>query len=181
MSVRDMLLIALFAGIIAALGLLPPINLPLAGGVPITAQSLGVTLAGVMLGAQRGALAAALFLIAVALGAPLLAGGRGGISVFTGPTAGFILGFVPAAFVTGWLFEAWSARLGVFLEATTAALIGGYLVLNLLGIPVLAWIKNQTFREAGAVALTLLPGGVLKAVATGVVGYLAEGLGTRRG
>ena len=52
---RSITLIALFAALIAALGLVPKFDL--ASGVPITAQSLGVMLAGSLLGARRGALA----------------------------------------------------------------------------------------------------------------------------
>ena len=59
MKTRDLVLIALFAAIIVALGLLPPIAVPLIP-VPITAQSLGVMLAGAILGAKRGTLAVAL-------------------------------------------------------------------------------------------------------------------------
>ncbi|BCJ91481.1 BioY family transporter [Terrihabitans soli] len=173
---RDIGLILLFAAIIALLGLVPRIDLPMLGGVPITAQSMGVTLAGVMIGARRGALAAAVFLIAVAFGLPLLAGGRGGIEVFQGPTAGFLLGFIPAAFLTGMLFEALSYRMGVFFAALIAAFIGGYVVLNLLGIPVMAYLSDKTVREAVDVALGLLPGGIVKALGTAVLAYLAGGM-----
>lgn len=176
MAVRDIGLILLFAAIIAALGLAPRIDLPMLGGVPITAQSMGVTLAGVMIGARRGALAATVFLIGVAFGLPLLAGGRGGIEVFTGASAGFLLGFVPAAFITGALFAALAGRMGVFLAALIAAFIGGYVVLNLIGIPVMAWITDKTVREAVAVATGLLPGGIVKALATAVLAFLAAGL-----
>ena len=79
MATRDLVRIALFAAVIGALGLLPKFDLPLAGGVPITAQSLGVMLAGIFLGPRNGALAVLLFLFVVALGVPLLAGGRGGL------------------------------------------------------------------------------------------------------
>ena len=163
------------------LGLVPKIDVPLAGGVPITAQALGVTLAGVLLGGVRGALAAAVFLIAVAFGAPILAGGRGGLGVFTGPTAGFLFGFVPAAFITGVMFYALVKRLGLFLAGTVAAFIGGYVVLNLIGIPVVAWVGNKTVREAVDIALSLLPGGVAKSLATGAIVYLMEGIGPRGG
>ncbi|WP_442757522.1 biotin transporter BioY, partial [Pseudomonas sp. PM2] len=83
---RTLVQIALYAAIIAVLGLMPKFDIPLAGGVPITAQSMGIMLAGVMLGAWRGAAAVTLFLLVVALGAPLLAGGRGGLGVFFGPS-----------------------------------------------------------------------------------------------
>jgi biotin transport system substrate-specific component len=173
---RDIGLVLLFAAIIAVLGLVPRIDLPMLSGVPITAQSMGVTLAGVMIGAKRGALAAAVFLIAVACGLPLLAGGRGGLDVFTGPTAGFLFGFVPAAFLTGLIFNELSTRMGVFLSALIAAFIGGYIVLNLIGIPVMAFLTDRTVREAVDVALGLLPGGVVKALLTAILAYLAGGM-----
>ena len=63
---RNVTMIALFAALIAVLGLIPRFDL--ASGVPITAQSLGVMLCGTVLGARKGALAVLLFLLLVALG-----------------------------------------------------------------------------------------------------------------
>ena len=74
---RDVVLIALFAAITAGLAIFPPLVLPVVG-VPVTAQSLGPMLAGGVLGARRGGLSMLLFLALVAMGLPLLAGGRGG-------------------------------------------------------------------------------------------------------
>ncbi|MDR0808174.1 MAG: biotin transporter BioY, partial [Gemmobacter sp.] len=118
---RNLTHIALFAALIAALGLVPKIDL--ASGVPITAQTMGVMLCGTVLGARRGALAALLFVALVATGLPLLAGGRGGLGVFASPTAGYVIGFAPAAFVTGWVVERWRADIGI--AAFAGALIGG--------------------------------------------------------
>ena len=73
--------------------------------MPITAQTLGVMLAGSVLGARRGALAVLTFLVLAAVGLPLLAGGRGGLAVFAGPSVGFLLGWVLGAWVVGWLVE----------------------------------------------------------------------------
>lgn len=73
---RNLTLVALFAALIAALALIPKFSLGF--GVPITAQSLGIMLCGTVLGAKRGAMAVLLFLLLVALGLPLLAGGNGG-------------------------------------------------------------------------------------------------------
>lgn len=174
MGLRDLALIVLFAAIIAALGWVPKVDLPFVAGVPITAQSMGVTLAGVMLGARRGAMAAALFVLLVLFGAPLLAGGRGGIEVLAGPTAGFILGFIPAAYASGYLFDRWSLRLGMFGAAFLASVAGGYVLLNLIGIPVLMAVNGTGLDEAAVTALSLLPGGLLKALATGVVSYVTR-------
>ena len=85
MTTRDIVLIALFAALTAALGLFPPIYV---FAVPITAQTLGVMLAGSVLGSKRGGLAMLLFLVLVAVGAPILAGGRGGFGIFASPSGG---------------------------------------------------------------------------------------------
>lgn len=71
MNTRDLVLIALFAAIVVVLGFIPPITLGFIP-VPITAQSMGVMLAGCILGARRGALAFLLFLLLVAIGLPVL-------------------------------------------------------------------------------------------------------------
>jgi biotin transport system substrate-specific component len=168
MTTRDLVRIALFAAIIGALGLLPKFDLPLAGGVPVTAQTLGVMLAGTVLGARNGALAVVLFLLIVALGVPLLAGGRGGLGVFFGPGAGFILGFVPGAFVAG-LMMARLRQIPVTVGAMAAALVGGVLVIYAIGIPVLAWKSGMSFLQATAASMLFLPGDLIKVVLTGFI------------
>ena len=127
---RNLTMIALFAALIAALGLIPKFTLGF--GVPITAQSLGVMLCGTVLGAWRGGLAALLFVALVALGLPLLAGGRGGLGVFASPTVGFLVGFPIGAFVTGFIMDQWrNAPVG--LAAGVSAVLGGILVVYAFG------------------------------------------------
>lgn len=170
MDSRSLVRIALLAAVIGVLGLLPGIALPIAGGVPITAQTLGVMLAGIVLGACHGALAVLLFLAVVALGAPLLAGGRGGLGVFFAPSTGFLIGFVPAAYVTGALM----ARLKgmrVFPAALIAALGGGLVVEYLFGICGLMIVARMNLLQAVVATAAFVPGDVLKAVATA---FLAE-------
>ena len=70
-TTRDLALVAAFAALIAALGVVPALQI-LPVGAPITAQTLGVMLAGSVLGARRGALAVTTFLVLVAAGLPLL-------------------------------------------------------------------------------------------------------------
>lgn len=162
LETRSLVRIALFAALIGVLGLVPPVYLPVAAGVPVTAQSMGVMLAGLVLGGRNGALAVALFLLVVALGAPLLSGGRGGLGVFFGPTAGFALGFIPAALVTGWLARRlpWP-RLAANL---VAAMVGGIGVLYLCGVPALAAIAHIPLAKALLGSLAFVPGDVLKAI-----------------
>ena len=167
---RNITLIALFAALIAALGLVPKFDL--AGGIPITAQSLGVMLAGSLLGARRGALAVLLFLFLVALGLPLLAGGRGGLGVFAGPTVGFLVGFPLAALVTGWATRTWAGQgqgaAGV-LTTALAALLGGVVVMYICGIAGFALVTDRSFGAAAAIMWVFVPGDVIKAVLTGFI------------
>ncbi|GLK64198.1 BioY family transporter [Paracoccus kondratievae] len=163
---RNIAQIALFAAMIAALGLVPQITLGF--GVPITAQTLGVMLAGAVLGARRGAAAAGLFLLLVALGLPLLAGGRGGLGVFVSPTAGFALGFPVAAFATGLFVE--HVRLhSAGLAAGLGAVFGGILVLYLLGASGLALVSGKSLIEAFRLVAVFIPGDLLKAAITGML------------
>ncbi|MFG1479865.1 biotin transporter BioY [Xanthobacter sp. V4C-4] len=159
--------VALVAALIGALGLVPPVFLPLVAGVPITTQNLGVMLAGLLLGARGGAAAAALFVFVVLLGAPLLTGGRGGLGVLAGPTVGFFLGFIPGAFVTGLLAE--RLRLAPLASALVAAFVGGVLVVYLCGIPALAAVAGIGLAKAALGAAVFLPGDVLKSVAAAVL------------
>jgi biotin transport system substrate-specific component len=162
---RNLAHIALFAALIAALGLIPKFTL--AFGVPITAQSMGVMLCGTILGAKRGALAVLLFLVLVALGLPLLAGGRGGLGVFASPSVGFLIGWPIAAFVTGQIVERWNAP--ILPVATSAALLGGVFVMYVFGILGMAYMLDKTIPAAGALSLSFIPGDLVKAIATGLI------------
>lgn len=163
---RSFVSIALFAALIAALGLIPKITL--AAGVPITAQSLGVMLCGTVLGARRGALAVLLFVALVALGLPLLAGGRGGLGLFVSPTAGFLIGFPIAAFVAGWVTERLRS-VPVFWAASLGAALGGIVVLYLPGTAGMAFTLDKSFGEAALLATPFLPGDAIKAVLAGSI------------
>lgn len=163
---RNVAQIALFAGLIAALGLIP--QLTLAFGVPITAQSLGVMLCGTVLGARRGGYAALLFVGLVALGLPLLAGGRGGLGLFAAPTAGFLIGFPVAAFVTGLVMERLS-NVATGFAAGIAAAVGGIFVLYVFGVAGLALILDRSIVEAALLVTAFIPGDIIKAVLAGLI------------
>ncbi|MDG1168884.1 MAG: biotin transporter BioY [Sulfitobacter sp.] len=163
---RSVALVAVFAALIAALGLVP--NLMLASGVPITAQSLGVMLCGTVLGAKRGGMAVLLFVVLVALGLPLLAGGRGGLGVFASPTVGFIIGFPIAAFTAGFVMEQ-TRNLPVGWAAGIAAAIGGILVLYSFGMIGFMMMLQKSFAEAFVVLGWYIPGDVIKVVLAGLI------------
>ena len=164
---KNVALIALFAALIAALGLIPKITL--LSGIPITAQSMGIMLCGTVLGAKRGALAVLLFLVLVAIGLPLLAGGRGGLGVFTTPWAGFLFGFPVAAFVTGLVVEKWNGE-NLTVIATVAAVFGGIGSLYLVAVPYYMVMKPAGLSEALLTAMApFMPGDLIKAILAGVI------------
>jgi len=166
-SSRDLALVATFAGVVAALGLVPAF-VPPGFTVPITAQSLGVILAGAVLGARRGFLSLALLLVLVAVGLPLLAGGRGGLGVFASPSAGFLLGWPVAAFVVGWLTERGGPtyKLGWGLVANT---VGGIVVLYALGIAGIALVAGLSVQAAAVSTWIFIPGDLVKVVVAALV------------
>lgn len=176
MADRSLVHIAFYAALIAALGLVPPVAIPFLGGVPITAQTLGVMLAGVMLGPVRGALAVLLFLFLVALGAPFLAGGRGGLGVFASPSVGFLIGWPVGAFIAGWIMQA-TSRLNILVAAGLAATVGGIGVVYLFGIPGVAYMANLPLEKAALGSAIYIPGDLVKVVITAlVVQTVARGL-----
>lgn len=168
---RDLALVATFAGLVAALGLVPAVY-PLGGAVPITAQSLGVMLAGAIIGRWRAACALVLLLALVALGLPLLAGGRGGLGVFAGPSIGYLIGWPIAAWVVGWLTERGGApyRLGWGIVANV---VGGIVVLYAIGIPGVAWRADLSIQAAAGAAGLFIVGDLGKAV---IAAFVARGV-----
>lgn len=73
--------------------------------VPITGQTLAVLLVGALLGSRRGSLCLLAYLAEGIAGLPVFAGGKAGLTHLMGPTGGYLVGFVAAAYVTGLLAE----------------------------------------------------------------------------
>lgn len=160
-SAADAARIATFAALTAVLGM--PGSLALFGNaVPITLQTLGVMLAGALLGAWRGALAMLTFLALVAAGLPLLSGGRGGPGVFVGPSAGYLVGFVVGAAVSGLIVQRFKVL--SFWRVLVACVVGGMLVMYALGIPLQALVTGFPLRTVATGSLMYLPGDLIKAV-----------------
>lgn len=166
-NTRDVVFIALFAAIVAALAIFPPITLPVVG-VPITAQSLGVMLAGGVLGTVRGGLALMLFLALVAIGLPLLSGGRGGFGVFLGPSGGFLIGWIVAAFAIGYMTEKLWDRL-TYAVALAICFAGGIVILYAIGVPWVAFAAEITLGAALTGSLPFIPGDIVKCLIAAAV------------
>jgi biotin transport system substrate-specific component len=96
-----MMLCALFAALTAVLS---QVVIPI-GPVPINLATFAVFCAGALLGSRLGALSLAVYAALGAVGAPVFAMFRGGLGALAGPTGGSIVGYIPAAFLTGLLIE----------------------------------------------------------------------------
>ncbi|MFJ6808501.1 biotin transporter BioY [Streptomyces anulatus] len=162
MRTKDLVYVALFAAITVALGLFPAIELPFSR-VPITAQSLGVMLAGSILGARRGGLALLVFGLLVLVGLPVLPGGRGGAGIFVLPSGGFVLSWPVAAFVLGWLTERLWRRYN-FPLALALNFVGGVVIVYAIGVPYMAILADISVGKAYTVSAAFLPGDIVKCV-----------------
>lgn len=171
---RQVTYVALFTAFIAVLGLIPRVDL--VGGIPFTLQNLGIMLAGSVLGAKRGALAVILFLALVAIGLPLLPGGRGGLGVFAGPTAGFLFGFPVVAFVTGLVVEKWRSA-NLFLVTIVGCVIGGLILLYPLGIVVFSKVAGMPLMKVATIMGVYLIGDAIKIP---IVAYLTHAIAKAR-
>jgi biotin transport system substrate-specific component len=119
--------------------------------VPITAQTFAVLLAGALLGSRLGSLALVAYLAEGAVGLPFFSGGGGGPQFFAGPTAGYLLAFPVAAFVTGYLAErGWDRRI---LTAAVAMALGSLVILA----GGWAWLAVLTGTPVRAFALGVAP------------------------
>lgn len=167
-STRDLVMIPLFTAITVALGFLY-IPLPFTP-VPVTGQSLGAMLAGSILGAKRGALSMAVFLALVAVGAPVLAGGRGGFGILLGPSGGYIVGFMLGAFVIGLLAGKLRKLRGGFWWLVVANGIGGIVGIHASGVVWLAIVTHRGLVDALALgSVPFLPGDMLKVLASAII------------
>jgi len=166
---------AVLTGVGAAIELKLPGN-----PVPITAQTMVVSLAGVLLGPWLGAASQALYLLVGALGAPVFAGGAFGLGWLFGPTGGYLLAFPLAAAVTGWLAGP-ATRKGLLPALRLLVAIAvGTVVIFAGGTAQLAWYTGDA---SGAFRLGVLPflaGDALKILAAFLVAlrYRAKTLGS---
>lgn len=159
---RDLTQAAVFAGLLAALGLPGTLTIGPAG-VPITLQTLGVMLAGSILGARKGALAIALFTMLAVAGLPILAGGRTGLVSLSSPTAGFFVGWMPAVVVIGMLTALMMPRYRV-LWGIAINVVGGMAVIYLFGTAGLMLRTDLSWWAALSANGIYLPGDIAKAV-----------------
>jgi biotin transport system substrate-specific component len=163
-SLGGITLTALFAALIAA-GAFIAVPLPFSP-VPVVLQNLFAVLAGLVLGPFLGSAAAALYLLAGALGAPVFAGARGGIVHFAGPTGGFLAGYLLAAAVAGVIAGKPRGDRNAPPGRIIPAVIFGFAVVYLPGVLRLKMVLGTGWAGAfSAGCIPFLPGDLLKGIA----------------
>jgi biotin transport system substrate-specific component len=160
-------LIPVFAALTAAGAL---IKLPVPP-VPFTMQNLFVVMSGMLLGPKAGAISQAVYLVVGLIGLPVFSGG-GGPGYVASPTFGYLLGFIPASALAGYLVKGRQLTLRTVITASALGMLAVYAV----GVPYLAFYLTYILQKPDALGKAVisgfaifLPGDVLKCIVLAVV------------
>ncbi len=163
LSLRGMIYASMF-GAITAVGAYLLIPFPL---VPITLQTLFLYLSGALLGGRLGALSQVIYILLGIIGLPVFSGGKAGIGVLFGPTGGYIVGFIAAAYIVGRLNEIKKTP-GFFWVA--ASMAAGTTVIYVFGVIQLSFVAKLSIEKALSVGvLPFLIGDGLKIIAATII------------
>lgn len=157
-----MILCALFAALTAVLS---QIAIPI-GPVPINLATFAVFCAGALLGSKLGALSLTIWAALGAVGVPVFSMFRGGLSALVGPTGGYIIGYIPAAFLTGLIVEKINKNNKIYLYPV--AMLAGFLTYFTMGSIWFMFLTGTELIEALMMCVVpFIPGDLIKiAVAT---------------
>ncbi|MGE6487595.1 biotin transporter BioY [Paenisporosarcina sp. NPDC076898] len=166
-QLKMLIVSALFAAII---GIMAQITIPLPL-VPITGQTLAIGLAATILGKRYGVLSVIVYILIGIAGIPVFSGLSAGIGVVFGPTGGYIIGFIPAAFFIGWLLE----RFGFTVKNAVITNIIGMIITLAFGAIWLKFVADLSWTAAltGGVTPFILVG-IIKAILAATIGILVR-------
>jgi biotin transport system substrate-specific component len=173
-NTRNLVLCAICAAITC---ILAPLSIPLAGGVPVSLATFAVMLAGVLLGGSLGAISQLIYVLLGAVGLPVFAGWTGGIGIALGMTGGFIIGYIPCAWLTGLIYHKFSsnAKKSAKVFWMVIGMIAGTIALYALGT---VWFVAITGMDIGAAlaacVIPFIPGDLIKMAAVVLIGLPVE-------
>lgn len=159
LNIKTLTYASLFTALISVLA---QISIPVPfSPVPFTGQTLAVILAGLILTPLEAGLSMIVYILLAAIGIPVLAGGRSGLSTIVGPTGGYILGFAIATlFISALRGKNYSLSRYIIVS-----IIGGIIIVHLLGFPYLSFTTGMTLKKAFMVgSLPYLLFDLLKAI-----------------
>jgi biotin transport system substrate-specific component len=111
------------------------------GDIPVILYNFFILLMGLLLGARWGTASIAVYLLAGSLGLPVFAGGKGGLAILLGPTGGYLIGFLPAVFIIGFISEKFNQR----LLPDILGLLCGTIVIYAFGVAQLKIVLDKTW------------------------------------
>lgn len=167
LSTRDMVLSAVFAAIIAVFAV---ITVPI-GEIPVTLGLFGVGVAAAVLGPKRGAISVLVYVLVGLVGLPVFSGFKGGFSVLTGATGGYLSSYIFTALIIGFAAKA-SAKLDKVPRIAVCFLgcIVGYAVCYFFGtLQFMAISDNGLAAALGMCVIPFIPFDIAKAVAVSLV------------
>jgi len=168
-SIKGLVYAALFGSLTAA-GAFIIIPLP---PVPITAQTFFLNVSAVLLGGQLGALSQFIYVMLGVVGIPVFAGGTAGLGIIFGPTGGYLLGFIIAAFVIG-MVNRLRKSAGIFWNIFSMLI--GMLIIYLLGSLQLSFVAKMSFHKALTIGvLPFIPGDIIKILFAAIVSSRLKG------
>ena len=136
------------------------------GPVPIVLQNMFVLLSAIILGPRWGLACIGIYLLIGLAGLPVFAGGTSGVGKLFGPTGGYLLGYLPAVFVTASISKA----LGEKISYDIIAMVIGSLIIYAAGVPWLKIVTSMTYTKALAVGMyPFLIGDLLKIIAAALI------------
>lgn len=162
-SIQDICSIAIMAAVTA---IMAQISIPMPLGVPMTMQTFAVTLAGVILGAKRGAISMIVYVLLGAVGAPVYAGFSGGFQNLIGPTGGFLLSFPIMAYLIGMGIQMRKKK-GMFILFLFLGTVSNYVV----GVSMYCLVmQSSVLTGITACVVPFIPTAIIKAIVASVLG-----------
>ena len=165
MKTRDMTLIAVMAALICVAG---PLTIP-AGPIPLSLATFAVYMAGSVLGKKKGTIAVALYLAIGVIGVPVFSGFSGGFQKLAGVTGGYLVGYLPCAYLagagveqrekTGWWFHVLMMAIGTILLYTVGTAVfmlhTGNALGSALSLCVIPFLPGDAVKIAATAFLTV--------------------------
>lgn len=160
--------LAMIGAMTAVICILAPVSLPLPmSPVPISLTSLVLFMVVYVLGWRAGTVSYVIYLLVGILGLPVFTGFSGGIAKLTGPTGGYLIGFIFTAVISGRMLERYSGK-------TWMSILGmelGMIIAYLFGTSWLAILSGNGFSEALTLGvLPFLPGDIVKIFLAAIAG-----------
>lgn len=167
MKTKQLTTMAMYLALIILSGLL---FIPTPFGVPVVLQNMVCAMAGAVLGKKYGTLTVFVFLLCIALGLPVLPGGRGGVAVFLGATGSYFIGYLLSPYFVGLALEKIKSR--SYITFLIVFVLFGALFINFSGLLGL-YNNSESFSAAFKTMITFIPVDLVKSVA---VAWVAQRL-----